>query len=320
MGIPTDWTNNFRIRSNQYNAGDVIIIMVDSIYLYEQAGFKVHSILDVYEKIPELWNHIWDSRLHCNKVVNKYLAERFCELLPDRMELETNTFKQPPCMFGEAENQHIANNIEHPELDSWRNSLDKFHTEKEAVIGSIVMNCNPFTFGHRYLIEYASRHVDYLYIFLVEENRSFFDFNDRMEIVKKSVEDLENVKVIPSGSYIISTMTLPDYFRKEELQDIKLDATLDLELFSTKIAPYLNITVRFAGEEPLDKFTRQYNKAMKIILPKYGIKFVEIERKNMDEEPISASKVRKKLKEGDYESIKRLVPEVTYDYLVKRFR
>ena len=43
-------------------------------------------------------------------------------------------------------------------------------------VGCIVMNCNPFTSGHRYLIEYALKNVDYLFIFVVEEDQSVFLF------------------------------------------------------------------------------------------------------------------------------------------------
>ncbi len=46
--------------------------------------------------------------------------------------------------------------------------------DKNKRIGGIVMNCNPFTLGHKYLVEYAAREMDYLYLFVVEEDLSFF--------------------------------------------------------------------------------------------------------------------------------------------------
>ena len=43
----------------------------------------------------------------------------------------------------------------------------------------LVMNCNPFTLGHRYLIEKASKESNRVFVFIVEENSSLFSFEDR---------------------------------------------------------------------------------------------------------------------------------------------
>lgn len=81
----------------------------------------------------------------------------------------------------------MSTNILYKELEEWRSSLERFEVEGNAAVGSIVMNCNPFTLGHRYLIEYASKYVDYLYIFVVEEDKSFFPFSDRIDLIKKGL-------------------------------------------------------------------------------------------------------------------------------------
>lgn len=81
----------------------------------------------------------------------------------------------------------------------------------------------------------------------------------------------------------------------------------------------MGINVRFVGEEPLDNVTRQYNEALKRELPKYGIELKEIQRLSVDGEAISASKVRRLLKDGAFDEIKNIVPGVTYDYLVERY-
>lgn len=177
--------------------------------------------------------------------------------------------------------------------------------------GAIVMNCNPFTLGHRYLIEQSAKTVSKLIVFVVQEDKSFFTFQDRMRMVRAGTQDLGNVIVVPSGEFVLSHHTLPTYFQKEEYQEVKIDASLDVEIFARHIAPRLGVKVRFAGEEPIDKVTAQYNQQMDKILPEWGVEFVEIPRKQFQGEVISASEVRKALETGNWEKIKQIVPETT---------
>lgn len=191
-------------------------------------------------------------------------------------------------------------------------------------VGCLVMNCNPFTLGHRHVIEYASSRVDYLIVFVVEEDRSLFPFEDRIRLVRQGVSDLGNVHVHRSGSLIISTTTFPGYFVKSDPGKADVDPTLDVEMFAKWIAPQLGISVRFAGEEPFDFVTRGYNEKMSEVLPLHGISFVEIPRKTVllpdgSRMAISASSVRKELELGDYDALARLVPGTTLAYLRVRF-
>jgi len=183
-------------------------------------------------------------------------------------------------------------------------------------IGSIVMNCNPFTLGHRYLIEESARKVTNLIIFVVEEDKSVFPFKDRLELVKKGTADLPNITVVPSGGFIISQQTFGAYFEKDSGSVQKVDPTDDVMIFARHIAPALGITARFAGEEPFDNVTQQYNDTMKHILPHHGIDFEVIPRKESDGEAISASRVRKLLEKQNFEEIAKLVPKTTLEYLV----
>lgn len=186
-------------------------------------------------------------------------------------------------------------------------------------IGAIVMNCNPFTLGHRYLIEIVSKQVDYLYVFVVEEDKSFFSFEDRINMVERGISDLDNVRVLPSGKYVLSVSTMPEYFTKETQQDIIVCASDDLEIFGMYVAPALGITKRFVGEEPFDRITKQYNESMKRILPEYGIEFICIERKkDENNRVISASRVRNLLEEKQYDEIRNIVPESTFLYLEEK--
>lgn len=202
-------------------------------------------------------------------------------------------------------------------IDKKIDSIKKnFNIEGEKERGLIVMNCNPFTFGHQYLIETAASQVEELLIFVVEEDKSVFPFRDRYELVKKGTGHLPNVKVIPGTEYIISSATFPTYFLKKEddmlLEYVKLDVTVTAEHFCKK----LGIKKRFVGEEPYCQVTARYNDAMKAILPDYGVELIQIPRKEWDGKAISASRVREYIKNDKLEELKELVPGTTYEYLL----
>ena len=155
----------------------------------------------------------------------------------------------------------------------------------------------------------------------MEEDKSFFPFEERIDLVERCTLDIrDRVIIIPSGKFIISSLTFSEYFNKSELQDREIDPSMDVTVFAREIAPCLHIRARFAGEEPSDGVTRQYNETMRRVLPEYGIEFVEIPRKEIAGEYISASKVRKALESQDFEAIRPLVPEETFAYLIEKYR
>ena len=193
--------------------------------------------------------------------------------------------------------------------------LSKSKKEGEKV-AAIVMNANPFTLGHQYLVEKASKENDILHLFIVSEDKSIFPFKIRKKLVMEGTAHLKNIIYHDSGPYIISSATFPSYFQKDENDVIESHANIDLEIF-VKIAKYLNINVRYVGEEPKSVVTGIYNKLMETKLPNYGINCVIVPRKNeISGEIISASNVRKLIKEENFDLIKELVPESTYKYLM----
>lgn len=194
-------------------------------------------------------------------------------------------------------------------LNRWLASVPRF----EGSIGAAVMNCNPFTLGHRYLIETAAKLVDHLYVFVVSEDSSFFPFADRFDMVKRGTDDISNVHVLPSGEYMISKGTFPTYFIKDRGNIESIYAELDLTLFGQKIAAPLGITRRFVGTEPYCPVTRNYNDVMKELLPRFGIEVIEIERRG----GISASRVREALEKGEIPALDELVPVTTLEHLTK---
>ena len=195
------------------------------------------------------------------------------------------------------------------------NSLTKSKKEGKK-IAAIVMNGNPFTLGHQYLVEKAAKENDFLHLFIVSEDKSIIPFQIRKKLILEGTSHLKNIIYHDSGSYIISSATFPSYFQKDENDVIESHANIDLEIF-VKIAKNLNINVRYVGEEPKSVVTGIYNKIMETKLPKYGINCIIVPRKNESSgEIISASNVRKLLKYGDFEKLKELVPESTYKYFI----
>lgn len=183
--------------------------------------------------------------------------------------------------------------------------------DEDKIVGAIVMNANPFTLGHRALVEYAAARCDVLHLFVVEEDRSLFPTDVRFRLVQEGTADLANVRVHLSGQYMISSTTFPTYFLKDGGNSALLQSELDITLFASSIAPVLHITRRFAGEEPLDPVTACYNSAMRGILPRYGIEYIEISRLALGDAPVSASRVRALIKRRQYREAQLLVPEPT---------
>lgn len=187
-------------------------------------------------------------------------------------------------------------------------------------IGCIVMNANPFTHGHRYLIQQAAAQCDWLHLFLVKEDTSRFPYEDRLDLVLKGTTDIPRLTVHRGSEYIISRATFPCYFIKEQSVINHCYTEIDLKIFRQYLAPALGITHRFVGTEPFCTVTAQYNRDMRFwletpTLPAPPIALVEIERLCFQETPISASWVRKLLVKHDLTAIAPLVPDATLRYL-----
>lgn len=192
---------------------------------------------------------------------------------------------------------------------------NKYGINSDTSKGALVMNCNPFTKGHRYLIEVAAKSCEDVLLFIVEEDKSLFSFKNRYAIVKEGVKNLKNVTVIPGGEYIISSATFPSYFIRREEERMKAYENIDCGIFAKYFCDKFNIIKRFVGKEPYCSVTNSYNETLKLVLPRYGVELIEIERKKYDEYYISASKVRELIKKGELEKVKDIVPEVTWKFL-----
>ena len=74
--------------------------------------------------------------------------------------------------------------------------------------GAIVLNANPFTHGHGYLIENAAREVDWLYVFVVREEASAFPFEVRYRLVEQGLRHLNNAILLDTSRYLVSSAIL----------------------------------------------------------------------------------------------------------------
>ncbi len=176
-----------------------------------------------------------------------------------------------------------------------RNYAKSLAEEADGEIGAIIMNANPFTAGHRYLIEKALERVSLLHVFVVSEDRSYFSFAERWKRVAEGTKDLPQVRMHETKDYLISSVTFPTYFIKEKARAEDVRCALDLTVFADVFAKEMGITVRYVGTEPLDPVTARYNEIMKEMLPPKGIEVVEVPRLTVNGEIVSATKVREKL-------------------------
>lgn len=181
--------------------------------------------------------------------------------------------------------------------------------------GAVVVNCDPFTLGHQYLIETAARSCDHLYIFVLSEDRGTFSAADRLEMVRRGTSHLANVTVLPTGPYLISNATFPAYFLKNRNQAAEVHCQLDIEIFTKHFAPAFGIQNRYVGTEPIDPLTNQYNTILKATLLNHGIGVTEIPRLSINGICVSARAVRAAYEVRDWETVKSMVPQTTYDYL-----
>lgn len=296
---------------------DIVVILCEEQWMpdkyLDQLVFQGDLTPD-FLGIPNLEDYFVDVPSHCNHIVNQHLAERIY------MDIrKTQLLDMPKTMGILASLQDYYINWDVRTYFAGYFKQYGLHREPDNVrTGAVVMNCNPFTKGHRYLVEQALGMVDKLYLFVVEEDKSYFRFEDRFHMVKAGVADLENVHVVPSGKYVISKDMFAQYFEKECVQTVE-SMDYDLYIFGEIVAADLGIQYRFVGKEPFDQVTRAYNEAMKRILPKFGVEVIEFPRILSEESGamVSATMVRKAIMEKDTDLIKVLCPESTYTFLEK---
>ncbi|MFV0440005.1 MAG: [citrate (pro-3S)-lyase] ligase [Lachnospirales bacterium] len=199
-------------------------------------------------------------------------------------------------------------------IKKYVNSLKSKKVEGKN-IASIVMNLNPLTLGHEYLIKKACEENDVVHIFIVKEDLSVFPYEVRLKILKEVAKRYENLIVHEGSDYIISSATFPTYFIKSSDNIPEIYARLDVNIFGEYIVNTLGINKRYIGTEPYSKTTNMYNKVIKEVLSTYDVNIIEVDRTDIDNEVVSASKVREFIKNDKIENAYKLLPQETIDFL-----
>lgn len=216
-------------------------------------------------------------------------------------------------VFMENRKQGFSRYLEHLKEETADAIPEKADHSGNSRIGAVIMNANPFTLGHQYLLEQASRQVGLLHVFIVSEDVSLVPLAVREQLVREGSAHLDNLVYHQTGPYMISNATFPSYFLKDSDTVIRSHARLDIGVF-LQIAHALGITDRFVGEEPFSQVTGIYNQVMAEELQEAGIACTIFPRKSDSDGAISASVVRSLIQQGDMESLRGKVPASTYHY------
>lgn len=260
-----------------------------------QAGGRATHLL------THMINHLFDRGYHTLMAYSKSV---------NRAIFESMHFR---CIYDTGDVALMLHGID--SLEAYIKELQKEVARDTKKISGIVMNANPFTKGHQYLVEKAAKESDLLLVFVVEEDVSDFSFKDRFKMVVLGTDHLKNVKVLKGGDFMVSMATFPNYFIRDASEHARYSAELDAGIFASLIAPRLGIKKRYVGTEPFSPMTQIYNESLKKILNKYEVKLELVDRLEVENQAISASEVRKHLNIGGWRQVEKMLPKTTYDYL-----
>lgn len=202
-------------------------------------------------------------------------------------------------------------------LETGDYSIDQYIADLPKVdgknISAIVMNANPFTLGHRYLVEQAAKASDYVYLFVVNQDASLFTTKERLNLIEQGTSDLDNVLVVSGGQYMVSFVTFPSYFIKSRADVATYQTQLDAQVFK-RVAKALHITKRFVGSEPYSPTTEIYNQSLAKVLPP-EVSLEILDRKAVQKDIISATKVRSAIQNNDLTKVQKYVPVTTFKFI-----
>ena len=292
-----------RITVTPMKPGDIMVIHVENRPFEGTESIDMMELLD-RNNVPTEW--LLDLPVHCNHKVNKIYADDLFERMVRGNVLTGEVKEGQRTMLSRA----LAVNSLY--LDLYFND---FRPEKGMVVGSIDIHGNPFTLGHRYLIETASKQVDRLFVLLIEDDLGIFSYAERFAMAVEGTQDLQNVKIVPGGPFQATRNVFREYFVKVKPTDMRESATLDTLIFAEIIAKRLGITRRFLGDERHNPKMQFFNELMKEMFPLYGIEVIELPRAQAGRRAISASLARNATVGGDRETLLANIPETTLRFI-----
>ena len=202
-------------------------------------------------------------------------------------------------------------------LENQKNGFENYCSGLEKLpgqsIAAIVMNANPLTLGHLHLVRQAALENDWVHVFLLSQEAGPIPAELRIRLARQELGAISNVVIHETDSYLISSATFPSYFLKDSDQAIREQAELDLQIFK-RLAERLEISSRYAGQEPFSHVTACYNQLMAEKLPQAGIRFREIPRLEAAGRVVSASAVRQAIREGRLGEVRDFLPQGVYSY------
>lgn len=288
---------------------------------YQDNVLKCIAVAKEYQGMGLLANII--TRL-IHSLVNLGENHIFLFTKPQNLKMFTEMsfypiIKTTDVLLMENKKDGISNYIDQLKMES-NYFIDSEKNKKEVNIGAIVANCNPFTKGHQYLIEKASKMCDWLHIFVLSKENGLFSSESRYQMVKDGTSHLNNVILHQTSKYIVSSATFPTYFIKDKVQAENANCILDLKIFEQYIAKELYIKKRFVGTEPFCTITNKYNETMKSYFEGKDIEIIEIPRLENTNGAISASKARKLILEKQWDELKNMLPLSTLNILKSTYK
>lgn len=301
----THYQEMIHIMSTPMKPGDIVIMHVVNRPITGTESIDMMELLDK-NNAPAEW--MLDLPVHCNHKVNRIYADDLYERMKRDGILNADVQKMDhPSML----TRDLAVNSLYLDLH-----YNNYHPKEGQIVGSVGMHGNPFTLGHRYLIETASKQVDQLFCLLIEDELGIFSYAERFAMAVEGTRDLPNVKIVAGGPFQATRNVFQEYFVKVEPTDMRESATADTLIYAEIIAKRLGITYRFLGDEKHNPKMQFFNELMKNLLPAYGIHVVELPRAQAGGRSISASLARKAASVGDRKTLLQNIPETTLPFFI----
>lgn len=301
----TPYQEMIRIIATSMKPGDVVVLNVNNQPFADAESVDMTEILDRHN-VPTGW--IMDLPGHCNHKVNQIYANELFERMVRDGALTSKTNQEERKTMLDCD---LAVNSLYLDLH-----FDGYRPVEGEKVGGIAFHGNPFTLGHRCLIEYASKHVDRLFAILTEDEAGLLTFAERYAMALEGTKDLPNVTIVPGGPFSGSRHDFPVYFVKTDPESMCRRSVLHLEIFAKVIAKRLGISCRFIGDERHNEQMSAFNELIKEIMPRYGIDVIEIPRAQAEGRSISASLSRRAAFDGDRETLRANLPETTLRFFV----